>query len=207
MTEHCDVIFSFPVPPLHFMQFLRLPVNNLCLCFAGPVSHFRRHLGRNRDWRGEQFPEGLCKKQVVYVSSVKIRSMWSFQLKECSHQRRLHWRQHCIYHYVSLLTVPTGSPSLGGEIAVYVCHKQTELSHSFLFCSFVYFCLSGRFNCISFHKFSRQLSVFSLCSSAVISALLILSTIYLSFKISFNPDIIPWGWLGSKHQLANLLTY
>ena len=38
-----------------------------------------------------------------------------------------------------------------------------ELAHSFLFCSCVYFCLYGPFNCISFHKFSQRLSVFSLC--------------------------------------------
>ena len=48
-----------------------------------------------------------------------------------------------------------------------------------LFCSCVYFCLYGPFNRISFHKFSRQLSVFLLCSCSVISALLVLSTISL----------------------------
>ena len=32
--------------------------------------------------------------------------------------------------------------------------KQTELVHSFLFCSCVCFCLYGPFNCISFHEFS-----------------------------------------------------
>ena len=54
------------------------------------------------------------------------------------------------------------------------------------FCSAlgVYFCLCGSFNCISSHKFSRQLSAFSLCSSGLISALLILSTIYLFLKVS-----------------------
>ena len=36
-------------------------------------------------------------------------------------------------------------------------HKATELAHSFLFCSCIYFCLCGPFKCISFHKFSRQL--------------------------------------------------
>ena len=40
-------------------------------------------------------------------------------------------------------------------------HKSTELAHSFLFCSCVYFCLYCPFNCISFHKFSRQLSPLS----------------------------------------------
>ena len=53
--------------------------------------------------------------------------------------------------------------------------KQTELAHSFLFCSCVYFCLYGPFNCISLHKVSRQLSVFSLCSSGLVSALMVLS--------------------------------
>ena len=79
--------------------------------------------------------------------------------------------------------VPAGSPS----------HEATELAHSLLFCSCVYFCLYGPFNCILFQ------SVFSLCSSGLISALLILSTIYL-----FSPDINnPSGWLGSKHQWTN----
>ena len=41
-------------------------------------------------------------------------------------------------------------------------HKPTELAHSFLFCSCVRFCLYGPFNCISFHKFSQQLSTFYL---------------------------------------------
>ena len=81
-------------------------------------------------------------------------------------------------------------------------HKPTELPHSFLLCSCVYFCLYGPFNCISFHK-SRQLSAFSLCSSGFISALLVLSTIYLFRKVSFSTDIILCGWLGLKHQLTN----
>ena len=38
----------------------------------------------------------------------------------------------------------------------------------FKFCSSVSFCLYSPFNCISFHKFSRQLSAFSLCSSGLV---------------------------------------
>ena len=72
-------------------------------------------------------------------------------------------------------------------------HKPTKLAHSFLFCSCVCFCLYGPFNCISFHKFSWQLSAFSLCSSGLISALLVLSTIYLFMKVSLSPDIILCG--------------
>ena len=80
------------------------------------------------------------------------------------------------------------------------------LAHSFLFCSCVCFCHYGPFNCISFHNFSRQLSVFSLCSSGFISALLVLSTTYLSFmKVSLGPDIILCGRLGLKHQVTGSL--
>ena len=83
-------------------------------------------------------------------------------------------------------------------------HKPTELTHSFLLCPCVCFCDYGPFNCTSFHKFSRQLSAFSLCSPGLISALLVLSTKYLFMKVSFSPDIILCGWLGSKQQLTNL---
>ena len=41
-----------------------------------------------------------------------------------------------------------------GCCGLWLWHKPAELAHSFLFCSCVYFCLSGPFNCISFHKFS-----------------------------------------------------
>ena len=82
-------------------------------------------------------------------------------------------------------------------------HKLTELALSFLFCSCVCFCLYSPLNCISFHKFSRQLTAFSLCSSGLISASLVLSTIYLSMKVSLIPDITLCGWLGLKHQFTN----
>ena len=63
-------------------------------------------------------------------------------------------------------------------------HKLTELAHSFLFCSCVCFCLYGPSNCISFHNFSRQLSVFSLCSSGLTC---------LFMQASFSPDVIHCG--------------
>ena len=71
----------------------------------------------------------------------------------------------------------------------------TARAHSF-YCSCVLFCLCVPFNCISFHKSSRQLSAFSLCSNGLISALLVLSTIYLFMKVSLNPDITLCGLLG-----------
>ena len=103
--------------------------------------------------------------------------------------------------------VPAGSPSRGGDVTVYVWHKPTELAHSFLFCSCDYFRLHGPVNRISFHIFSRQLSAFQLCSSGLVSALLAFSTIHLFMKVFFSPDIIHSGWLGSKHQLINELTF
>ena len=109
-----------------------------------------------------------------------------------------------VFNYcLSCYSVPMGSPSRGGDVMVYVWHEPAELAHSVLFCSCVYFCLYGPFNCISLHKFSRQLSVFSFCSCGLSSVYLLLSAIYLFMKVSFGPDIIPSGWLGSKHQLTN----
>ena len=55
-----------------------------------------------------------------------------------------------------------------------------------------------------FHKFSRQLSAFSLCSSNLNSASLVLSTIYRFMKVSLSPDIILCGGLGLRHQLTTL---
>ena len=92
----------------------------------------------------------------------------------------------------SFLSVPAGSPSRGGDVTVYVWHKPPELVHSVLFCSCICFFLYGPFSCISFRQFFRQLSVFWLCSSGLISALLVLSTIHLFVKVSFSPDITPF---------------
>ena len=65
----------------------------------------------------------------------------------------------------------------------------------FAYCKelFLCFCLYGPFNCISFHKFSKQLSAFSPCSSGLISAVLVLSTTYLFMKVSFSPDVFDWA--------------
>ena len=78
-------------------------------------------------------------------------------------------------HNIPLLPVPTGSPSCGGEVAVYV-FDINQLSSPTPFCSVLVsvsvlflFSVYCSFNCISFHKFSRPLSAFSLCSSGLIS--------------------------------------
>ena len=111
-------------------------------------------------------------------------------------------RDHILH--VCCPTVPMISPPRGGDVTVYVWHKPSELAHTFLFCSCVYVCLHGTFNCISFHKLPRQLYVFWLCSSGLVSALLVLSTVCLFMKVSFSPDIIPCGdWALNTNELTN----
>ena len=101
--------------------------------------------------------------------------------------------------------VPAGSPSYIEDVVVYVCDiKPTELAHSFLFCSCAYLCLYSHFNCITFLKFFPPFSTFSLSSSSFISALLVLSTVYLFMKVSHSPAFFSkphpsfflcWLWL------------
>ena len=63
--------------------------------------------------------------------------------------------------------------------------------YSVLVCSSVY----GHFNCISFHKFSRWLSGFSLCSSGLNSALLVLSTIISLYESLRKWLMFFWVWV------------
>ena len=65
---------------------------------------------------------------------------------------------------------------------------------TFLFCSGVYFCLYGLLNSISFQSISRQLSVFSLSSSGLISLPCPFNFgMYLFMTVSFNSATIPSG--------------
>ena len=111
----------------------------------------------------------------------------------------------CDGQEVFLWSVSTGSPPLhGGICSLCFWRKPTGLAHSSLFCSCVCFCLYDPFNCISFHKFSQQLSAFLLCSSGLISALLALSTISLYGSLPqlwYNPL-----WLTGLKAPTNQLT-
>ena len=84
--------------------------------------------------------------------------------------------------------------------------KPNERAHSFLVCSCVCLCLYGPFNCISFYKFSRQLSAFSLGSSGLIPALLVLSTRHLFTRFMPPPPRDFRGrkgaWLSSRQNSA-----
>ena len=98
-----------------------------------------------------------------------------------------------LHIFVLGLLVPVGSPSRGGDVVIYFFDvKQLSLPCPFFFfkfCSCVCFCFYGPFNCISLHKFSRQLSVFSPCSTGLNDALLVLSIIHLFIKVSLSPDL------------------
>ena len=88
--------------------------------------------------------------------------------------------------------VPAGLPSRGGEVVVYVfdINQQslpTPVLEFVLVSISVFMALSTVFHPVNFF---RQLSAFSLCSSGLSSALLVLSTIYLLMKVSVSPDII-----------------
>ena len=84
-------------------------------------------------------------------------------------------------------------------------YKPTELAHFFfIFHSCVCVCLYGPFNCISFHKFSRQftlrfLSLFFRSCFCLIG----LFQLYLFMKVSLCPDIILCGWLGLIKSPSN----
>ena len=94
-------------------------------------------------------------------------------------------------YILPLPNVPAGSPSRGGDVKVYVLdiNQPSLLTPFTLFLCLFLSC--GPFTCISIHKFSRQLSVFSLCSPSLISASLVLSTVYLFLNVSLNAP--QWG--------------
>ena len=91
------------------------------------------------------------------------------------------------------VVIPAGSPSCGGGVAVHVFDiKPTELAHSFLFCSCVYFCVMALSTV--FHSINSPDK-----SPLSHSVLPVLFLPYRSFqqsffyKVSFSPDIILCG--------------
>ena len=88
------------------------------------------------------------------------------------------------------LTVFSACPSRGEDVAIYVFNiNQLSLPTPFssvLVSVSVFMALSAVFH----SKNSPDNSPFSHCSSGLISALLVLSTIYLFMRVSFSPDTI-----------------
>ena len=83
-------------------------------------------------------------------------------------------------------------------------HKQNQPSlpspfYSVLVSIFVFMALSTVFHSIN----SPDNSPSSHCSNGLISALLVVASISHFMQVSFSPDIIPSGRLGSKHPLTN----
>ena len=102
------------------------------------------------------------------------------------------------------LWVPAGSLSRVGDVAVYVfdINRPSLPSpfYSVLVSVSVFMALSTVFHSVNFPDNSLA---FSLCSSGLISALLVLSTVYLFMKVSLCPDKTLCGLTGFKHQLTN----
>ena len=150
---------------------------------------------------------------LLLLLSSRSRSQWgscdsNVVLSTIFSELLIPWQPNLVWWYIIisqsvLWKVPGLTFSWWGCYGLCHRHELTKLAHSFLFCSCVCFCLYGPFNNVSFHKFSWQLFTFSLCSSGLNSALLVLSTIYLFIKVSSSPDIILCGWLGLKHQPTN----
>ena len=93
----------------------------------------------------------------------------------------------CYMNLYDCAVVPVGSTSRGGDVTVYVFNmNQPSLPTPFILFLRLFLCY-GPFNCISFHEFSQQFSAFSLCSPNLISALLVLSTAYMSLLTSPKP--------------------
>ena len=101
--------------------------------------------------------------------------------------------------HFSVPHIPTGSPSHGGDVAVYVLDiSQPSLPtpfYSVLVSVSVFLALSTVFH-----------SANSPNNSPLFHSVIPVFQIYLFMKISFSADIILCGWLGLKHQLTNKLT-
>ena len=99
------------------------------------------------------------------------------------------WRK-ALHDDLSLNPVPTGSPSRGGDVTVYVKDiKQPSLPtpfYSVLVSISLFVALSTVFHSVN----SLDKSPYSLFFRSYF-CLMVLSTIYLFMKVSFSPDIIP----------------
>ena len=80
--------------------------------------------------------------------------------------------------------VPVGSAPRGEDVTINVYDiNPPSLPTPFNSVLVSVFFSYGSFNYISFHKFSQKFPAFSLCSPSLISALLVLSTVYLFVKV------------------------
>ena len=153
------------------------------------------------------FPSGTCPDQSVASSRVHSQEargmMQGLFCYSCTDTQRSCRKTVSL---ISLITasVPTGSPSHGGDVAVYVFDiNQPSLPTPFYFVlvsASVFMALSTVFHSINS-------SDNSLLSDSVLPVLFLpcwpFHRQYLFMKVSFSPDVILSGWLGLKHQLTN----
>ena len=97
------------------------------------------------------------------------------------------------FFFIFFFSSSSGSPSRGGGNGLSPRYNPTELAHSFLFCSCVCFCLMALSTVFHSINAPENFPALSLCSAGLISALLVISTIYLFTKVSLSPDIILCG--------------
>ena len=108
--------------------------------------------------------------------------LWKTQRNVAGYLQDIITHKNCFRFFILLLIFhPSVSPRahlhVMGMLRLMFLTEATKAC-PLLFILFSWLFLSyGPFNCISFHKFSRQLSAFSLCFSGLTSALLVLSTI------------------------------
>ena len=105
--------------------------------------------------------------------------------------------------FISRASLPTGSTSHGGDVAVYMFGiKQPSFSapyYSVLVSVSVYTALSTVFYFIN----SPDNSPLSHSVLPVLFLPFWSFQLYLFMKVSFSPDIILCCWLGLKHQIRN----
>ena len=130
-------------------------------------------------WKSKNWLTNLFQDQHKTRAKVTWKERWSSARSSFTWSKRFpeKWSGKSVGLWPGM---PTGLPSRGGDVTIYVWHKPAVLAHSFSFCSCVYLCLYGSFNCMSFHKFSQQLRFLTLFSRS-----------YLCLTGPFNYIIIP----------------
>ena len=182
---------------------------------AGEKHVARRHIHTHTDihlcTRTTQSVAIFKKDMLSFLSSLRHRHPFLFLLL----LQKAYWPVHghwwmfmkvCVLlrYTVQSLESPRAHLHVVGDVAVYVFDvNQPSLPtpfHSVLVSISVFMAFSTVFHSINSPD-NSPLSYF--VPPGLISALLVLSIIYLFMKISFSPDIFLCGWLGLRHQLTN----
>ena len=110
----------------------------------------------------------------------RFTRVYSTKTVETVNRQNENLTSHSAMSVILSILLPFASPLAHLHVVVMLWFvsdiNQPSLPTPFYSALVSYFCLYGSFNCISFHKFSRSLFVLSLCSSGLISAILVLST-------------------------------